>query len=156
MQAVTNKYITFNNQIQGSNNNGRMRVHLEESASPSENNNMLFTISLVDGKTDVFYLKPKADGSGRSLNPAKGNKNNRYPTDNIGGNGAPAGISISGIVGVYDAKTSEYGSQWVLEEAIMPPTIIFATRERDDDHQQAHGRNADDCTDQGTPVRRQL
>ena len=106
------KYLTYNGKITGSSKETRMRVHLEASTSP--NDNMLFVIT----KTDNYYtICPKNDSS-RSLNPASGNKNSLA---GLGEDGGPAGVKVSGIIGIYDKAND--GSKWYFERTIAPPVI---------------------------------
>ena len=113
--ALTGKYITYNEQIQGTSNAGRMRFHLEESDDPGDN--MKFEINNPTGTR--YTLCPKNSNS-NSLNPATGNKDNLTAD---GGSGGPAGVSVGGIVGQYESGSE--GSQWVLEEAVLFPTITI-------------------------------
>ena len=114
--ALTGKYITYNDQIQGTSNAGRMRFHLQESDDPGDN--MKFEINNPTGTR--YTLCPKNSNS-NSLNPAAGNKDNL--TAENAGSGGPTGVSVGGIVGQY-ASNNE-GSQWVLEEAVLFPTITI-------------------------------
>ena len=114
--ALTGKYITYNDQIQGTSNAGRMRFHLQKSDDPGDN--MKFQINNPTGTR--YTLCPKSSTS-NSLNPAAGNKDDLSAMN--AGTGGPTGVSIGGIVGQY-ASNNE-GSQWVLEEAVLFPTITI-------------------------------
>ena len=114
--ALTGKYITYNDQIQGTSNSGRMRFHLQESDDPGDN--MKFQINNPTGTR--YTLCPK-NSTSNSLNPAAGNKDN-LTAENAGA-GGPTGVSIGGIVGQYGSGNE--GSQWVLEEAVLFPTITI-------------------------------
>jgi len=124
LHVATDKYITFNPKMTGSSNENRMRVHLE--ASGSVNDNILFRIKPVSNNSTKYYIKPKSEGeSGKSLNPAKGNLDDLSPTTDEGKNGV-AGISVNGIIGIYNATDNNdgYGSQWCFEEISVPaPTF---------------------------------
>jgi hypothetical protein len=113
--ALTGKYITYNEQIQGTSNAGRMRFHLQESDDPGDN--MKFQINNPTGSR--YTLCPK-NSTSNSLNPAAGNKD-KLTAD--GGSGGPTGVNVGGIVGQYGSNNE--GSQWVLEEAVLFPTITI-------------------------------
>ncbi len=122
MHAATNKYITFNLQINGSTKANRMRFHLQASDSPEANDSMLFNINFVKENPTRYYLIPKKL-QGQSVNPAKGNRQNLTGDGGEGTEGAPSGVSIYGIVGYYDAKEAEGGSQWCFEQGVQTPVI---------------------------------
>ena len=113
--ALTGKYITYNEQIQGTSNAGRMRFHLQESDDPGDN--MKFQIN---NPTDSRYTLCPKNSNSNSLNPAAGNKD-KLTAD--GGSGGPTGVNVGGIVGQYGSNNE--GSQWVLEKAVLFPTITI-------------------------------
>lgn len=116
------KYLTYNGQIDGTTKSGRMRFHLETNASPG--NAAQFTITKTnDG---YFNISPR-NNSSNYLNPAKGNYDNltAEPGNNnsyFGKEGAPSDISIYGIVGMYNIAT-DVGSRWYLET--LKPVITY-------------------------------
>lgn len=116
------KYLTYNGQIDGTTKSGRMRFHLETNASPG--NAAQFTITKTnDG---YFNISPR-NNSSNYLNPAKGNYDNltAEPGNNnsyFGKEGAPSDISIYGIVGMYNSAT-DVGSRWYLET--LKPVITY-------------------------------
>lgn len=92
----------------------RFRVHLEKSPTLEGNNNVLFTITKSNG---TFKIRPNADSSDRSLNPASGNKDSYTPfgNENIGGTTYATG----GIIGLwkYSTGADDAASRWYLEKA---------------------------------------
>ena len=114
--ALTGKYITYSDQIQGTSNANRMRFHLEASSDPGDN--MKFQINNPTGSR--YTLCPK-NSTSNSLNPSAGNKDKL--AGDTGGSGGPAGVNIAGIIGQFGSGND--GSQWVLEEAVLFPTITI-------------------------------
>lgn len=116
------KYLTYNGIIVGTTKDGRMRFHLETNASPG--NTAQFTIS--KSNDGYFNISPR-NNSSNYLNPAKGNYDNltAEPGNNnsyLGKEGAPSGISIYGIVGIFN-KATDAGSKWYLET--LKPVINY-------------------------------
>ena len=92
----------------------RFRVHLEANPTLANNNNVLFTITNSNG---TFKIRPNADNSDRSLNPASGNKDSYTPfgNENISGTTYATG----GIIGLwkYSTGADDAASRWYLEKA---------------------------------------
>ena len=105
------KYLVHNTGPFSSKEN-RFRVHLEANPTLENNNNVLFTITKISG---TFKIRPNADGSDRSLNPATGNKDSYAPFDNE----VISGSATGGIIGLwkYSTNASEAASRWYLEKA---------------------------------------
>lgn len=114
------KYLTFNGKISGTTKDGRMRFHLETNESPGTTAQFA-----INKSNDGYYNISPRNSSSNYLNPAKGNYDNLAgePGSNssyIGKEGAPSGISIYGIVGMFNSAT-DVGSKWYLE--IPKPSI---------------------------------
>lgn len=92
----------------------RFRVHLEANPTLSENNNVLFTITNSSG---TFKIRPNADGSDRSLNPATGNKDSYAPYGNE--TISSTTYATGGIIGLwkYSTGNDDAASRWYLEKA---------------------------------------
>ena len=113
----SNKYLTANKPKKVSNTDGRLAVHLEEMETPDDATTLFIITGQMD---DKVYIRPNTTdwgwGSGKSLNPNSGNKDQYAPNNDKGG--------IGGTIGTGVATGSDYNSYWYFEE--VPPEISFA------------------------------
>lgn len=125
--AIDGKYLTYNIKMGNSSNDGRMRVHLEQ--SPSDEDSKLFAINYVsNGK--YYQIETKKEASKKYLNVTNGNQHGLLAADapSPKTNDGPktdgtTQIAVSGIIGLWTNGTEDT-SKWYLEKAtIDPPTI---------------------------------
>lgn len=130
-ESDVNKYLTYNEQLV-SDNDARVRVHLQESLDETEGhedyNLFYITAGNVEGS---IVICPKEDRkyydneNVRSLNPAKANFD-QYPGKNQSSPGSFTGyggntIYCGGLIGLW--QFNDNNSTWFLEEYISRPTI---------------------------------
>ena len=113
--ALDGKYLTHNGSM-GSGNANRMRVHLEETADPTADDNFLFAIT-ANG-TAINIEAKAAPNTNKYLNVTDGNKN--YLVAN-GKTDGPGSMAVGGIIGIWNDPAAN--SLWYLETA---PSITAA------------------------------
>ena len=122
IHAKDGMYMTSNAGITGSNSANRIRVHLEETNSPTDN--MLFDIT----KPSFYDISPK-NNSGWFLNITQGNRASLQGTsDKTDGpsytlNGSTT-RNVGGTIGLWN-QGGDYTSKWYFEDAkaALTPTI---------------------------------
>ncbi len=97
------KYLTYNGQLEGSDNENRVRVHLESTITGDNN---LFAITKADG--GYFLISSKND-AGQYLNVTDGNKKS-YKGDKGKDDGPTGYKNVGGIIGRWndDVNTSRF------------------------------------------------
>lgn len=115
-RKLDGKYLTYNGVMvgTGTNNKGRMRVHLEATA---DGDNALFTLTKTSGYYNIITKNSGPDNVNRKyLNVTDGNK----PSLKASGKGdGPNNINVGGIIGLWTSGT-ENTSKWYFE--IPEPT----------------------------------
>lgn len=112
-------YLTLNDSK--TDNVERLRLHLQSDFAT--NGDALFYFTVDATRNNSMTICPKNDASGRSLNPAGNNYNNKNAT-----NGRTAKINgvaknVGGIIGIY--KKDDVRSVWCLEDYTKTPTITY-------------------------------
>jgi hypothetical protein len=130
--AVDGRYLTYNanlkNITKGGKNN-RLRLHLESSNSPKDNDNMLFSFTIPEDKS--YYVITPKPASGYYICIAEGNVDElQGSTTSPTGNKKEDGPkdyekSIYGTLGIYTDK-NDANSPMLLEEVpVYPPTVTI-------------------------------
>lgn len=126
-RAFDGKFLTYNTKMGNNSNEGRMRLHLEQ--SPSDDNSKLFAITYISNG-NYYQIETKKETSRKYLNVTNGNQPSLQAEDAPSGknNDGPKtdgtnAIAVTGIIGLWTSGT-ENTSKWYLEKAtIDPPTI---------------------------------
>ncbi len=113
--TATSKYLVLSGKINGCGDD-RMRVHLEEIASPETNGNALFTIASDDNPG--FYIAPQTIATDR-LTVNGGNKN-ALTGQNGKGNGPKGYENTAGIIGIYRGGGLDDNRYFYLEDVPIP------------------------------------
>jgi hypothetical protein len=128
-RAIDGKYLTYNAKM-ASGSEGRMRIHLEDTA---DGDNALFQIAYVSGTgaaTIYEIITKNVVNNYKYLNitGASGGKTGNQPSlqaTNVRSDG-PGNMNVGGILGLWTSGgSSDNNSKWYLEKATVdPPTII--------------------------------
>ena len=135
--AIDGKYLTYNtilNNIKKNKGvNNRLRLHLEESSSPKDNINMLFSFTIPAGKS-YYVITPKqaagyyiciTEGNVDELQGSTTSPTGKKKEDGPGPYPGSYEKSIYGTLGIYNDIT-DVGSPIFLEEvAVYPPTVTI-------------------------------
>lgn len=128
-RALDGKYLTYNVAMvgTGSNNKGRMRLHLETTA---DGDNALFQIAYVSG-VNAYEITTKnsgPDNTNRKYLNVTGNSGNGNQQSLQGTNlktDGPGNINVGGIIGLWTSGAAgDNASKWYLEKATIDPPVI--------------------------------
>lgn len=127
-RAIDGKYLTYNAKM-ASGSEGRMRLHLEDSA---DGDNALFLINLVSGtgaaaNYDIITKNVSNNYKYLNITGASGGKTGNQPSlqaTNVRSDG-PGNMNVGGILGLWTSGgSSDNNSKWYLEKATVDAPAI--------------------------------
>ena len=121
---IDGKYLTYNTAM-GSGNQGRMRIHLQETA---DGDNALFQITYVQSQK-AYDITSKNGGTRKYLN-VTGNSGDGNRNSLIGENtktDGPDGINVGALIGLWTSGSSgDAASRWYPESTLLTAPTISA------------------------------